>query len=189
MDGIAGALGLAPAAEAAAHEGVRLRLDPTLDATRAAERKFRDLHVGRRAGHRPTRRRTSCKRDYPGLEVRGTDDSRVDVDRVDPDVLKRIGDAAPHIVLDRARGARSRRSSRSSSARCWGSAVAIGIGASLDFVAGSQEAARRAGSRTPAFEWLYRLGARAAGGSPVRYLLRGSALRSSSSLASSERNS
>ena len=121
---------------------------------RAAERRFRVYMLGGAPGiaHEAAQ---ILKRDFPGLEVCGTDDSRVDIDRVDPDVLKRISDAAPHIVLV-ALGAPKQEIFSIEQREVLGPAVAIGIGASLDFIAGVKKRAPRWISYT-GFEWLYRL--------------------------------
>lgn len=121
---------------------------------RAAERKFKVYMLGgapgvaHRAGH-------ILKQDYPGLDVCGTDDSHVDIDRVNPDVLRRIREAEPHIVLV-ALGAPKQEIFAIEQREALGRAVAIGIGASLDFIVGTKKRAPRWISYT-GFEWLYRL--------------------------------
>ena len=92
---------------------------------------------------------------FPALRVVGCDDSRVDVDALDPAILERIKRAAPDLLLV-ALGAPKQEVFIFEHHAELGSAVCVGIGASLDFVAGTRRRAPRWISRI-GLEWLYRL--------------------------------
>lgn len=135
---------------------------------RSAERGFRVYMLGGGPGiaHRAAH---VLRREFPGLQIAGTDDSRVDVDRVDPRVVERLRAARPDLVLV-ALGAPKQEIFSIEQREMLGSAVAVGIGASLDFIAGVKKRAPRWISDS-GFEWLFRLvqEPRRLGG---RYLLR-----------------
>ena len=92
---------------------------------------------------------------FPELRVVGCDGSRVDVDALDPAILERIARAAPDLVLV-ALGAPKQEVFIFEQRERLGHAVCVGVGASLDFVAGTRQRAPRWISRI-GLEWLYRL--------------------------------
>ncbi len=125
---------------------------------RAAERGWRVYLLGGAPGVAALARDRTLQR-LPSLRVVGVDAPTVDVDEpaeLREVVVERIRSAGPHLVLvafgapkqeiwiDEVRGALK-------------PAVLIGVGASLDFLAGSVPRAPRWMSRS-GLEWLYRLG-------------------------------
>jgi N-acetylglucosaminyldiphosphoundecaprenol N-acetyl-beta-D-mannosaminyltransferase len=99
--------------------------------------------------------RDRLREQFPELQVVGCDSARVDVDALDPRVLERIAAAAPDLLLV-ALGAPKQEVFIFEQRARLGNAVCVGVGASLDFVAGTRRRAPRWISRT-GFEWLYRL--------------------------------
>lgn len=113
--------------------------------------------------------KSTLERELPGLQIVGIDDPRIDVDHVSEEMLQRIRDAKPDLVLV-ALGAPKQELFSHEQREALKPAVLIGIGASLDFIAGVRQRAP-AWISSVGLEWLYRLGQeprRLAG----RYLLR-----------------
>ena len=109
------------------------------------------------------------RRELPDLKIVGLDAPRINVDSISEDVLSRIRDAKPDLVLV-ALGAPKQEIFSHEQREALKPAVLLGIGASLDFIAGSRRRAPRWVS-SAGLEWLYRLAQeprRLAG----RYLLR-----------------
>ncbi len=99
--------------------------------------------------------RDRLQEQFPELRVVGCDGSRVDVDAVDEAIVERIARAAPELVLV-ALGAPKQEVFIFEQRARLGGAVCVGVGASLDFVAGTRRRAPRWISRI-GLEWLYRL--------------------------------
>jgi N-acetylglucosaminyldiphosphoundecaprenol N-acetyl-beta-D-mannosaminyltransferase len=99
--------------------------------------------------------RDRLQEQFPELRVVGCDDSRIDVDAVDEAIVERIARAAPALVLV-ALGAPKQEVFIFEQRARLGGAVCVGVGASLDFVAGTRRRAPRWISRI-GLEWLYRL--------------------------------
>lgn len=113
--------------------------------------------------------KTTLERELPGIKIVGIDDPRIDVDAVPEALLQRIRDAKPDLVLV-ALGAPKQEIFSHEQREALKPAVLLGIGASLDFIAGSRKRAPEWIS-SAGLEWLYRLAQeprRLAG----RYLLR-----------------
>jgi N-acetylglucosaminyldiphosphoundecaprenol N-acetyl-beta-D-mannosaminyltransferase len=109
------------------------------------------------------------ERELPALKIVGLDDPRINVDSISEDVLSRIREAKPDLVLV-ALGAPKQEIFSHEQREALKPAVLLGIGASLDFIAGSRRRAPHWIS-SAGLEWLYRLAQeprRLAG----RYLLR-----------------
>jgi len=138
---------------------------------RAAERGYRVYFLGGAPGVAELAR-DKLQVALPAIQIVGIDASRIDVngDMNDADdVVNRIRDARPDLVLV-ALGAPKQELWSQARLHLLKPAVLIGVGASLDFVAGVQKRAPRWMS-TAGVEWLYRLAQeprRLAG----RYLLR-----------------
>lgn len=94
-------------------------------------------------------------RQFPGLCIVGWDDSRIDLDHLDSRIVARIVAAAPDLLLV-ALGAPKQECFIFEQRARLGAAVCIGVGGSLDFVAGTRRRAPRWISRI-GLEWLYRL--------------------------------
>jgi N-acetylglucosaminyldiphosphoundecaprenol N-acetyl-beta-D-mannosaminyltransferase len=92
---------------------------------------------------------------FPGLEIVGVDDSFVDVDALAPKIIERIQKAKPHILLA-ALGAPKQEIFAFEQRKLLKPAVVVGVGASLDFVAGVRKRAPRWISKI-GLEWFYRL--------------------------------
>ena len=138
---------------------------------RAAERGYRVYFLGGAEGVADLAR-SKLEQELPNLKIVGTDASRINVDS-DPGavdtVVERIRSAAPDLVLV-ALGAPKQELWSHARTRVLSPAVLVGVGASLDFVAGIQKRAPGWMSKV-GVEWLYRLSQeprRLAG----RYLLR-----------------
>ncbi len=99
--------------------------------------------------------RDRLQEQFPELRVVGCDGSRVDVDALDRAIVDRIARAEPDLVLV-ALGAPKQEVFIFEQRERLGRAVCIGVGASLDFVAGTRRRAPRWISRI-GLEWLYRL--------------------------------
>ena len=108
--------------------------------------------------------------ELPELMIVGIDCSRISVDAVDEGLIARIQAAKPDIVL-LALGAPKQELFAHEQKQRLAPAVCVGIGASLDFVAGTKSRAPRWMSRS-GLEWLYRLAQEPRRLGP-RYLLRG----------------
>jgi N-acetylglucosaminyldiphosphoundecaprenol N-acetyl-beta-D-mannosaminyltransferase len=138
---------------------------------RAAERDYRVYFLGGNPGV-AERAREKLQAVLPRIQIVGTDDSRIDVsgDLTGGDeIVERIRNARPDLVLV-ALGAPKQEIWSHARLNLLKPAVLIGVGASLDFVAGIQKRAPRWMSNA-GVEWLYRLAQeprRLAG----RYLLR-----------------
>jgi N-acetylglucosaminyldiphosphoundecaprenol N-acetyl-beta-D-mannosaminyltransferase len=121
---------------------------------RAAQCGFRVYLLGGDEGvAEAARRRLTAQ--FPDLAIVGCDASRVNVDAVDPAILERIERARPDIVLVALGAPKQELFSFEQRARL-GSAVCVGVGASLDFVAGVRRRAPSWISKL-GLEWLYRL--------------------------------
>jgi N-acetylglucosaminyldiphosphoundecaprenol N-acetyl-beta-D-mannosaminyltransferase len=138
---------------------------------RAAERGYRVYFLGGAPGVADLARR-KLEAALPRIQIVGIDESRIDISgdmTVADDVVERIRAARPDIVLV-ALGAPKQEVWSNARLNLLKPAVLIGVGASLDFIAGTQKRAPRWMS-SAGVEWLYRLGQeprRLAG----RYLLR-----------------
>jgi len=136
--------------------------------TRAAERGLRVYFLGGDPGV-AERAREVLERELPSLKIVGIDNPRIDVDNVPRELLERIRAAQPDIVLV-ALGAPKQEIFSYDHGASLKPAVLLGVGASLDFVAGTKHRAPVWLSRI-GLEWVYRLAQeprRLAG----RYLLR-----------------
>lgn len=138
---------------------------------RAADKGYRVYFLGGAEGVADLAR-SKLERELPNLKIVGTDASRISVDsdpgQVDA-VVERIQNARPDLVLV-ALGAPKQELWSHSRTQLLSPAVLVGVGASLDFVAGIQKRAPSWMSKV-GMEWLYRLSQeprRLAG----RYLLR-----------------
>jgi N-acetylglucosaminyldiphosphoundecaprenol N-acetyl-beta-D-mannosaminyltransferase len=138
---------------------------------RAAERDYRVYFLGGNPGVAEM----ACEKlraALPRIQIVGTDDSRIDVSgdlSGSDEIVERIRNARPDLVLV-ALGAPKQEIWSHGRLDLLKPAVLIGVGASLDFVAGIQKRAPRWMS-SAGVEWLYRLAQeprRLAG----RYLLR-----------------
>lgn len=135
---------------------------------RAAQRGHRVYFLGGDPGV-AQRAKAVLEQQLPALQIVGVDDPRINVDSVSEDVLQRIRDAKPDLVLV-ALGAPKQEIFSHEQREALKPAVLLGIGASLDFIAGSRRRAPQWVSSV-GLEWLYRLAQeprRLAG----RYLLR-----------------
>lgn len=123
----------------------------------AAEKRWRVYLLGGGEGI-AARAAERLVREAPGIVIAGIDARRVDVDRDPPaldDLIATIGAARPELVLV-ALGCPKQEILMHSIAAAVRPAVCIGIGAGLDFLAGTVPRAPRWISRA-GFEWLYRL--------------------------------
>jgi N-acetylglucosaminyldiphosphoundecaprenol N-acetyl-beta-D-mannosaminyltransferase len=138
---------------------------------RAAERDYRVYFLGGAAGVADIARK-KLEAALPRIQIVGIDDSHINVpgDMTETDdIVERIRAARPDLVLV-ALGAPKQELWSQARLNLLKPAVLIGVGASLDFIAGLQKRAPRWMSKA-GVEWLYRLGQeprRLAG----RYLLR-----------------
>ncbi len=125
---------------------------------RAAERGHRVYFLGGADGVADLAR-AKLEQALPEIKIVGTDASRIDAnkDPSEPDeVMERIRRAAPDLVLV-ALGAPKQEIWSDARVESLRPAVLIGVGASLDFIAGTQKRAPRWMSGA-GLEWLYRLG-------------------------------
>jgi N-acetylglucosaminyldiphosphoundecaprenol N-acetyl-beta-D-mannosaminyltransferase len=135
---------------------------------RAAARNWRVYFLGGDPGV-GERAKAEILRELPTLDVVGIDSPRIQVDAIDPAVLERVRAAKPDIVLV-ALGAPKQEIFCHEQREKLSPAVLLGVGASLDFVAGTRARAPNWISKS-GLEWLYRMAQepkRLAG----RYLLR-----------------
>lgn len=138
---------------------------------RAAERGYRVYFLGGTEGVADLARK-KLEAALPGIQIVGIDDSRIDVSgdlSGTDETVERIRNARPDLVLV-ALGAPKQEIWSQARRGLLSPAVLIGVGASLDFVAGIQKRAPRWMSKV-GIEWVYRLAQeprRLAG----RYLLR-----------------
>jgi N-acetylglucosaminyldiphosphoundecaprenol N-acetyl-beta-D-mannosaminyltransferase len=123
---------------------------------RAAERGFRVFFLGGAEGV-ADKAAERLKAIVPGLSIVGTDARRIDIDRALPDasLLARVREARPDLVLV-ALGCPKQEIFMRQVASALRPAVLLGVGASLDFWAGTAERAPAWMSRA-GLEWLYRL--------------------------------
>lgn len=135
---------------------------------RAAEKGWRVYFLGGDPGV-GERAKAEISRELPTLNVVGVDAPRIQVDAVDPDVITRVRAAQPDIVLV-ALGAPKQELFSHEQREALAPAVLLGIGASLDFIAGTRSRAPRWVSRA-GLEWLYRM-AQEPKRLGARYLLR-----------------
>ena len=137
---------------------------------RAAERGYRVYFLGGAEGVAELAK-SKLEAALPGIQIVGTDASRIDVGELAEadEVVERIQRAAPDLVLV-ALGAPKQEIWSYTRAERLKPAVLIGVGASLDFVAGVQKRAPRWMSKV-GLEWLYRL-AQEPRRLAARYLLR-----------------
>jgi N-acetylglucosaminyldiphosphoundecaprenol N-acetyl-beta-D-mannosaminyltransferase len=137
---------------------------------RAAERGHRVYFLGGAPGVADLAK-SKLEAELPGIQIVGTDASRIDVNALGEadEVAERIRLAKPDLVLV-ALGAPKQEIWSYTRAERLKPAVLIGVGASLDFVAGIQKRAPRWMSKA-GLEWLYRL-AQEPRRLAARYLLR-----------------
>ena len=137
---------------------------------RAAERGYRVYFLGGAPGVADLAK-SKLEAALPGIQIVGTDASRIDVNDLGEadQVAERIRRAEPDLVLV-ALGAPKQEIWSFTRAEKLKPAVLIGVGASLDFVAGVQKRAPRWMSKA-GLEWLYRL-AQEPRRLAARYLLR-----------------
>jgi N-acetylglucosaminyldiphosphoundecaprenol N-acetyl-beta-D-mannosaminyltransferase len=138
---------------------------------RAAERGYRVYFLGGAPGVADLARK-KLELALPAIQIVGTDSARIDVNGTGSErdeVAERIRRAEPDLVLV-ALGAPKQEIWSHLRARSLKPAVLIGVGASLDFVAGVQQRAPRWMSNA-GLEWLYRL-AQEPRRLAARYLLR-----------------
>jgi N-acetylglucosaminyldiphosphoundecaprenol N-acetyl-beta-D-mannosaminyltransferase len=125
---------------------------------RAAARGWRVYLVGAAPGVAAEAARTLQQR-FPGLRIAGVDAPFVRLDGPDPEgeaALARLAAAAPDLVLV-AFGAPKQELWMHRHRAAFGRAVAVAVGASLDFVAGTIRRAPRWMQRA-GLEWAFRLG-------------------------------
>lgn len=138
---------------------------------RAAKRGYRVYFLGGAPGVADLAR-SKLEQALPNIQIVGTDASRIDMRR-DPhsadEVVERIQNAKPDLVLV-ALGAPKQEIWSHARIELLKPAVMIGVGASLDFIAGIQKRAPRWMSSS-GLEWLYRL-AQEPKRLATRYLLR-----------------
>jgi N-acetylglucosaminyldiphosphoundecaprenol N-acetyl-beta-D-mannosaminyltransferase len=137
---------------------------------RAAERGYRVYFLGGAEGVAELAK-SKLEAALPGIQIVGTDASRINLGELAEadEVAERIRRAAPDLVLV-ALGAPKQEIWSYTRAERLKPAVLIGVGASLDFVAGVQKRAPRWMSKV-GLEWLYRL-AQEPRRLAARYLLR-----------------
>lgn len=124
---------------------------------RAAERGYRVYFLGGAPGAAALARQKLLV-ELPNLQVVGIDDGRIDVNgspEQNQPILERINAAHPDLLLVALGAPKQELWSHEQRAQL-GSAVAVGVGASLDFIAGSQRRAPRWMSES-GLEWAYRL--------------------------------
>jgi N-acetylglucosaminyldiphosphoundecaprenol N-acetyl-beta-D-mannosaminyltransferase len=127
-------------------------IEPLME--RAAARGHRVYFLGGAPGVAESAR-DKLRARLPELQVVGTDSSYIDVDAKHDDVIGRIQAAKPELVLV-ALGAPKQEVWSHEQREALAPAVLIGVGAGLDFIAGTQKRAPRWVSEA-GFEWLYRL--------------------------------
>jgi len=124
---------------------------------RAAQEKWRVYFLGGRPGVAQTAAEI-LQKDYPGFEIAGIDAPPLGFEHnaeQSAEVLTKINQAKPHILFT-ALGCPKQEYWMAQNVGSYGPAVALGIGATLDFVAGVVK-------RSPAWmskvglEWFYRL--------------------------------
>ncbi|HEY0463936.1 MAG TPA: WecB/TagA/CpsF family glycosyltransferase [Polyangiaceae bacterium] len=137
---------------------------------RAAERGYRVYFLGGAEGVAELAK-SKLEAALPGIQIVGTDASRIDVNQPSDadEVVERIRRVEPDLVLV-ALGAPKQEIWSYTRAERLKPAVLIGVGASLDFVAGVQKRAPSWMSKV-GLEWLYRL-AQEPRRLAARYLLR-----------------
>jgi N-acetylglucosaminyldiphosphoundecaprenol N-acetyl-beta-D-mannosaminyltransferase len=124
---------------------------------RAAERGYRVYFLGGAPGAAELAQQ-KLEQELPALRIVGIDSGRIDVNggpEVQRPILDRIAAAEPDLLLV-ALGAPKQELWSHEQRAGLGSAVAVGVGASLDFIAGAQRRAPRWMSES-GLEWAYRL--------------------------------
>lgn len=121
---------------------------------RAAERGYRVYFLGGDPGV-AEQARDKLLVEMPTLNIVGIDSPRIDIDHVDQAMIARIRDARPDLVL-LALGAPKQEIFAHEQRAALSPAVLLGIGASLDFIAGSKRRAP-AWMSDAGLEWLFRL--------------------------------
>ncbi|MEO8904981.1 MAG: WecB/TagA/CpsF family glycosyltransferase [Polyangiaceae bacterium] len=124
---------------------------------RAAERGHRVYFLGGADGAAEAAKQKLLEQ-FPTLQIVGIDPARIDVNggpEVQAPILARIAAAKPDLLLV-ALGAPKQEIWSHEQRAALGAAVAIGVGASLDFIAGAQRRAPRWMSDS-GLEWAYRL--------------------------------
>ncbi len=124
---------------------------------RAAERGHRVYFLGGADGAAELAKQKLLEQ-FPSLQIVGVDSARIDVNgsaEVQAPILARIATAKPDLLLV-ALGAPKQEIWSHEQRAALGSAVAIGVGASLDFIAGAQTRAPKWMSDS-GLEWAYRL--------------------------------
>jgi N-acetylglucosaminyldiphosphoundecaprenol N-acetyl-beta-D-mannosaminyltransferase len=134
----------------------------------AAERRYRVFLLGGDPGV-AEQARSVLERELSGLLVVGIESPPIEVDRVPAELIERLRAARPDLILV-ALGAPKQEIFASEFRDSLVPAVLLGIGASLDFIAGTRKRAPRWMSET-GLEWLYRL-AQEPRRLAYRYLLR-----------------
>jgi N-acetylglucosaminyldiphosphoundecaprenol N-acetyl-beta-D-mannosaminyltransferase len=121
---------------------------------RARDRGYRVYFLGADPGVAELAK-AQVERDLPGISIVGVDSPRIDVDGDCSAIIERVRQTTPDIVLV-ALGAPKQELFCHQYRAALAPAVLLGIGASLDFVAGVK---RRAPSwiSDAGFEWAYRL--------------------------------
>ena len=124
---------------------------------RAADRGYRVYFLGGAAGAAQLAKQKLLER-MPSLQIVGIDDARIDVNapaEVQRPILDRIAAAKPDLLLV-ALGAPKQEIWSHEQRAHFAGAVVVGVGASLDFIAGAVRRAPRWMSNA-GLEWLYRL--------------------------------
>ncbi len=124
---------------------------------RAAERGHRVYFLGGAEGAAELAKQKLLEQ-FPTLQIVGIDPARIDVNgsaELQAPILARIAAAKPDLLLV-ALGAPKQEIWSHEQRAALGSAVAIGVGASLDFIAGAQTRAPKWMSDS-GLEWAYRL--------------------------------
>jgi N-acetylglucosaminyldiphosphoundecaprenol N-acetyl-beta-D-mannosaminyltransferase len=121
---------------------------------RAAERGLRVYFLGGDAGVGEQARQV-LERELPSLKIVGIDSPRINVDAVPAELLEKIRAAQPDIVLV-ALGAPKQEIFSYDHGAALKPAVLLGVGASLDFIAGTRHRAPVWLSKI-GLEWVYRL--------------------------------
>lgn len=121
---------------------------------RAAAKGWRVYFLGGDPGV-AERAKAEILRQLPTLQIVGIDSPRIQVDNVEPEIIARVRAARPDIVLV-ALGAPKQEIFSHEQREALKPAVLLGVGASLDFIAGTKTRAPRWMSQA-GLEWLYRM--------------------------------
>lgn len=120
----------------------------------AATRGYRVYFLGADPGVAELAK-AAVERSLPGIEIVGLDSPMIHVDHIDSALIEKVRAAKPDIVLV-ALGAPKQEIFCHEQRDALAPAVLLGIGASLDFIAGTKRRAPRWISES-GLEWLYRL--------------------------------